>query len=81
MRITLTPDQERARIDAQRVVSSERAREIARLKYWQHFDCLRIGSERPDVDDVTADENDAITKLWGALPGWSSWMSALSLLK
>lgn len=76
----LSPQQSAALAKAQAVVSLARAREIVRLKRWEHGACLCLNAEKPAVTPLTAAENQAIHELWESLPGWTSWMTALSLL-
>lgn len=76
----LTPDQQTQLAVARQSVSLARARDIERLKRWEHGGCLLKGSVRPDVAAVTPAEDQAIRDLWDALPGWTSWMTALGLL-
>lgn len=65
---------------ARHVVPPERARDIVRLKNWEHGGCLCRNLEKPRVSPVTPEEDAAIRRLWDSLPGWTSWMTALSLL-
>lgn len=76
----LTPLQQEELVRARRVIASDRARDIVRLKTWEHGMCLERGSVRPDVPPLTAEEQEAVRSLWNSLPGWTCWMTAVELL-
>ena len=73
-------EQHQALQAARQVLSQERAHDIRRLMSWKHGGCLCLGATRPDIADVTPDEDAAIRQLWDTLPGSSCWMSALLML-
>ena len=77
---TLTCEQRKALDVAGRLIDRKRARDIRRLKNWQHGMCGCLNAVEPDVRDVTPEEDAAIKSLWLALPGHTCWMSALYLL-
>lgn len=58
-----------------------RAREIHAWKNWHHGGgeiCCGPGPDFPDMTDI---EKGLVHALWLTLPGWTSWMDALSLLE
>ena len=76
----LTQHQQQALQGACQVVDRRRARDIRRLKHWEHGMCGCLNAVKPNVTPVTPEENAVIQKLWNTLPGNTSWMSALSML-
>jgi hypothetical protein len=76
----LTEHQQQAFHDACRVIDRTRARNIRRLKHWEHGMCGCLNAVRPEVASVTSEENAVIHRLWDTLPGNTCWMSALSML-
>ncbi|MDC0937038.1 hypothetical protein OAS39_12190 [Pirellulales bacterium] len=77
----LNPTQKRAYLAACEVIGKGRAEDIFRLVNWKHGGCLCLGSKRPSVPDVTSEEDQALRALWDALPGWTSWMTCLYMLR
>ena len=76
----LNKEQQEAFEAACTVVSLERAEAILKLKNWQHGGCLTVRT-RPEIPDVSDEEDQAFRKLWLTLPGWSSWMTSLYLVR
>jgi hypothetical protein len=66
--------------NARTVISTERARQIVRLKNWEHGMCGCLNATNPDVPPLSENENRLIQELWNAISGSSSWMTALFLL-
>lgn len=65
---------------ARAVISVTRAREIMQLKNWEHGMCGCLNATKPDVPQLSENEDRLIHELWNTLPGSSCWMSALFLL-
>jgi len=61
-------------------ISAKRAREIMQLKNWEHGMCGCLNATKPDVPQLSENEDRRIHELWNTLPGSSCWMSALFLL-
>ena len=78
--MTLTPQQLQAFRAACQVIDRQRARDIRRLKHWQHGMCGCLNAVQPNAPDVTPEEEAAIQALWDTLPGSSCWMTALYML-
>ena len=73
-------EEQQAAFDAScEFISKDRAKELVRLYKWKNGGCLTI-RQRPEIEDVTTDENEAIKSFWLTLPGWSSWSTSLELL-
>ena len=73
-------DEQQAAFDAScEVISQSRALELVKLYKWRNGGCLTI-RQRPEIDDVTAAEDEAIKSFWLTLPGWTSWSTSLELL-
>ena len=75
----LSEEQQTAFDASCKVLSQSRAKELVRLYKWKNGGCLTI-RQRPDIEDVTTEENDAIKSFWLTLPGWTSWSTSLELL-
>ena len=65
--------------DARKLITNSRAKEILRWKNWRHGGVLG-GAPKPTCPDITAEEDQAIRRLWLTLDGSSCWMSALYML-
>ncbi len=65
---------------ALQVISRTRIAEICRLTHWQSGGCLSQ-RKRPDIAEVTAEEDQAIRSLWHTLQGTSCWMTAVYLIR
>jgi len=66
--------------NARAVISTERAREILRLKSWEHGMCGCLNATKPDLPPLSGNEDRLIHELWNTLPGSSCWMTALFVL-
>jgi len=75
----LTDEQQAAFEASCRVISKERAGELLKLHKWKNGGCFTI-RERPEIADVTPEEDAAIKSFWRTLPGWTSWMTSLELI-
>ena len=76
----LTCEPQQAFERACELIDRRRAHEIRRLKHWEHGMCGCLNVVKPDVAQLTAEEDAVIRSLWDTLPGHTCWMSALSLL-
>ena len=76
----LTHEQQQAFDRACQLVGRTRAKDIRRLKHWEHGMCGCLNAVKPEVSPVTPEEDRAIHRLWDTLPGHTCWMTALSLL-
>lgn len=73
-------EEQQAAFDAScEVVSQGRAKELVRLSKWKNGGCLTI-RKRPEIEEVTTLEDEAIKRFWMTLPGWTSWSTSLELL-
>ncbi len=77
----LDPQQHHAFDAARPLIDTTRANDIRRLLAWHHGGCLNLGTKKPDICEVTANEDRLIRALWQTLPGSSCWMSALFMLR
>lgn len=76
----LTREQHEAFTRACEVVDRIRANDIRRLKHWEHGMCGCLNALKPEVPQVTPEEDSVIRALWETLPGHTCWMNALSML-
>lgn len=76
----LTPQQQDELVLARQIIPPARARDVIRLKSWEHGMCLERGSVKPDVLSVSAEEEEAVRRFWKSLPDWTNWMTAIYLL-
>jgi hypothetical protein len=65
---------------ATRLISLERAEKLVRLKHWQDGGCLSVRT-RPDIADVTEEEDQALKAILMTLSGGNCWMDALYLVR
>jgi hypothetical protein len=73
-------DEQQAAFDAScTVISRSRSKELLQLYKWKNGGCL-AGLERPDIGDVSREEDAAIKSFWMTLPGWTCWNTSLELL-
>ena len=72
----LSPKEQAAVDTACSVIAPARASELHRLLNWQNGGCLSV-RQRPDIPELTPEEDQAIRAVWDAIPdGSSSWMTA-----
>ena len=77
--MSFEPDSE-VLANASVIVPAERAVALRELTRWKNGGCLTI-RQRPDIPDVTEEEDDAINTVWNTIPNGSScWSTALDCL-
>ena len=75
----LTDEQQEAFDASCDVISKSRALELIKLYKWKNGGCLTI-RQRPEIADVSPEEDSAIRSFWKTLPGWTCWNTSLELL-
>lgn len=65
--------------EACRLISAERAADLALFSKWKSGGVL-AGQQRPSVSEVTPEEEVVIQKFWATLPGSSCWFDAITYL-
>ena len=75
----LTDEQQEAFDASCNVISKSRALELIKLYKWKNGGCLTI-RQRPEIADVSPEEDAAIRSFWMTLPGWTCWNTSLELL-